>query len=257
MANLQSSWRSVLGRFARFLWKRPTLLVIAIAFLGASVAWLATPRTSPDYQKVAAPLITALERFHRLHGRYPADLDLLVSESLLPAIPRMPWTAGVTRDRFGYEVDPSGDFYTLFYSEQDWFGGVGPPSAKTYRYPSAFGEWGIDLCSPENQALELAGRKFLSDRSSKSLSSVVSILDKRFVRARWENVSAVLSAGRTCAVEGHAGVCVKGADAEAVEYCFVPREREVLGEIVQEVSTVYQLNSSGSGPTWHVVFRGK
>jgi hypothetical protein len=229
------------------------LLMLVITGLLAVSTQLMTPRTSVNCQQVAAPLVDALERFYKRHGRYPVTLDVLVSEKLLPAIPRIPWTVGVSREGFDYEVDPAGEFYTLFYDEQDWFGGVGPAVARTYRYPSALGAWTTDMVPDEIQAVKLAERKFLSDRSSNSLSSLVSILGKRFKRVRRENISAVLDTGRPCTVDGLVGVCVKADDASAVEYNFVLKERELAGEVVQEVSRIYELDSSGSRPTWHIV----
>ena len=248
---------TILGLVARLLRTRTALLVAVVAGLVIGFVRLASSRDSPDCPESAAPVIAALERFQRLHGRYPSSLDVLVSEKLLPAIPRLPRTLGVTREGYGYEVDPLGDFYTLFYSEQNWFGGAGPAVVKGYAYHSTFKEWSTEWIPPGVQALELAGRKFLADRSSKSLTSFVSILGRRFKRVRWENVSAVLSAGQPCVVEGRAGVTVKADDAEGVEYCFLPRERELAGETVREVLAVCQLGSSGSGSTWHSVFRSE
>jgi hypothetical protein len=213
--------------------------------------------TSPNCQHNAALLITALERFQKLHGRYPAGLNVLVSEKILSTIPRLPWTTGVTREGYNYEVDSSGDFYSLSYSEQDWFGGVGPAPVKTYIYYSVYNSWSAEWVPLEVQALELAGQRFLSNRSSKHLKLFVSILENRFERVRWENVSKVLVTGQPGVVEGRASVFVKADDAEATQYQFVPNERKLAGEIVQEVSAIYRLKSSGSESTWEPVFLAK
>jgi len=243
----QAKTRSIVSRVRR---------LVLCAGAVAGVAFLVTPPSSADPQEVAARLIAALERFHERHGRYPADTKAVVSEGILSAVPRVPWNLGLRREGFDYSADPSGDFYLLYYSEQDWFGGVGPASVKTYSYPSAFRKWTRDPIFPENQALELAARRFVEEGSSKRLKSFVSVLNSPlYSRIREEDVATVLNVGEPCLVEGLPGVIVRATDAEAAGYRFLLETREIFGEVVHEVSAIDRLVESGHESIWEQVFR--
>ena len=245
------------GRLKRLARPLPLLFAAVMVCLAVGVAWLTATRPAPDCRRTAVYLIAALERSHRLHGRYPARLDELVSGGLLPAVPGVPWTPGVTREGYGYEADPAGAFYTVYYSEQDWFGGAGPSKVNTYSYTSTYKKWTTEWVPPEVQALELAGRRYAADRSSGNLRSFISTLCGRFRRVRWENVAGVLVDGRPCAVGGRPGLSLKAGDAEALEYCFLIEERRSAGEVVREVSTIYRSDLSGLDPAWREVFHAK
>lgn len=259
MAGEQSREGPVFRRSARAARRWPALTVVALAFAVAGVGYLTFATPTPfDGKQAAAPLIAALERFHRQHGRYPADLDALVSEGIIPAIPRIPWSLDVAREGFGYDADPSGSFYLLFYSEKDRFEGLGPTSATTYRYPSVYGKWTTDPVPAKIQALELAGRRFVAERSSTRLKSFIAAFDDPFFpRIHWENVATVLSVGRPCEVDGRPGIIVRADDAEAAEYRFLVEQKEMAGVVVREISAIDRRVTSVSGPTWQAVFRPK
>src|SRR5438128_1669796 len=81
--------------------------------------------TSGDGREAAVPLLSALETFHARHGYYPDALRTLVRDGLIPGIPSAPWSPGVSRDGFYYQVNRDMDFYYVFYFESDLRSGLG------------------------------------------------------------------------------------------------------------------------------------
>src|SRR5260370_694658 len=59
--------------------------ILVIVLLAGFTLWLASGPS--NCKRAAAPILEALERYHKTHGRYPASLDDLVHEKWIPAIP--------------------------------------------------------------------------------------------------------------------------------------------------------------------------
>ena len=74
--------------------------ILVIVLLAGFTLWLASGPA--NCKQAAAPILEALERYHKTQGRYPASLDDLVHEKWIPAIPETTWNLGV-RHPFGFE----------------------------------------------------------------------------------------------------------------------------------------------------------
>ena len=90
--------------------------ILVIVLLVGFTVWLASGPS--NCKRAAAPILEALERYHKAHGRYPASLDDLVHEKWIPAIPETTWNLGVSHP-FGFEywAEAELDFFRLGYAE--------------------------------------------------------------------------------------------------------------------------------------------
>ena len=177
-------------------------------FLGLTVivgiaVWFA--RGPSDCKQAAQPLIVALERHHKVHGRYPVSLDDLVGENLIRAIPQTTWNFGV-RHPFGFEyhVDSDLDLFCLGYAEYDL---LGDDDGRQIFYASFRGCWDDCTGLPETDLWQLpverAGERFRVSRSSADLRLLV----RKVIGSApegcsifWEDVAEAIGSGSQSAI---------------------------------------------------------
>nr|WP_254054065.1 hypothetical protein [Singulisphaera sp. GP187] len=205
-------------------------------FIGLTVivglaVWFA--RGSSDCKQAAQPLIDALERHHKVHGRYPVSLDDLVGENLIRAIPQTTWNFGV-RHPFGFEyfVDPDLDFFCLGYAEYELHF---DDDGRQVSYVSFRGCWddapGLQETDLWRLPVERAGECFRVSRSSAALRLLV----KKVIGSApkgcsifWEDVAEAIGSVSQCAIEGQSGLCVEAGDNEATAFFLVTRRAHTL-----------------------------
>ena len=147
-------------------------ILVIVLLLGFTV-WLASGPS--NCKRAAAPILEALERYHKTHGRYPASLDDLVHEKWIPAIPETTWNLGVRHPfGFAYFADAELDFFCLSYAEYQL---PIDDDGKQISYVSFRGVWDDtpDVPSSEGHQLpiERAGELFQKSRSSLHLRLLI------------------------------------------------------------------------------------
>ncbi len=66
-------------------------------------------------ETVFQPVLAALETYHRKHGHYPAALDGLVNDFLLPKVPELPPVKGALESGLEYHASLSPDFFVIMF----------------------------------------------------------------------------------------------------------------------------------------------
>lgn len=162
-------------------WGAHAVVAVLPAGCVAAIGLLAWAVAGPDPSAVLArawpscePVIAALDRYHRVHGRYPEDLSELAKEGLLVDVPQLPPHPG-TSSRYGpyYQVSLPLDFYrlSLGYCVE---GGLGPGDTYWAAYVSDDGRGWTRAASGDNMADLVAARllatyRRLGDRRSLDL----------------------------------------------------------------------------------------
>jgi hypothetical protein len=212
-----------------------------------------------DCKQAAQPLIEALERHHKLHGRYPDSLDDLVVEHLIRAIPQTTWNFGV-RHPFGFEyfVDLDLDFFCLLYAEYKL---PHDDDGRNISYVSFRGCWddapGLPEADLRRLAVERAGECFRVSRSSADLRLLV----KKVIKSGppgcsifWEDVAVAIGPGSPCAIEGRSGLCVEAGDHEAAAFFFVTRRAQtVLRGDSDLLVRILERDKAGAALRWRPV----
>jgi hypothetical protein len=245
--------RIVRSRLERGLLGLPLILSVAL--------WCA--RGPSNCKEAARPLIDALERFHRIHGRYPESLETLLATRLLRTLPRPTANAGVRRmDDFGYWVDPDLDYYCLSYAEASIFGGIGPPHWDQISYVSFRNGWddsgGIPRFNPFLLPVERAGERFQKSRSSADLRLVVNRVGgvaPEGCSILWEDVAAGIGTGSPCWIEGQSGLLMEADDHEAAAFFFVTRCAHTLRGEKFLITQILERTQGDDDPRWREVFR--
>jgi len=243
------------------------LLVLGpvVMIVGLLVRFLSGPA---DCQEAARPIILALERFHRVHGRYPDALEALTREKFLRRIPETTWNLGVMHfDDFQYWVDPDLDYYCLAYTEADVFGGIGPSHWDDIFYVSFRGAWddapGVPPCDLFTLPVERAGERFRASRSSASLRLLVKKLAEytgdggRLPCCLFlEDLRAAAGPLSPCTIDGTPGLCVQAVDAEAATFGFLTAVTKTpLRGVMEEVVLIAGLEPKSNPVRWRTVFR--
>jgi hypothetical protein len=232
--------------------KRLWLIVLVLLAVGCFVLyWLA----HPSKEQICQTVVDALERFHDKHGRYPHELDKLVEEGFLDAIPAVPddGTGEVVQRGLSYFVDQDADFYGLqfVYYQRTLF----LPKRRYCCYLSAQGCWweGEPL---EDQAAGYAARQFRRSGSSKYLhlyfEASAENLTTGFLSK--DNVVRDLGEGRAASVDGESGSVYQGKDGEGDRY-FVAVRTEVVGRAADQVVTKLYVSDAAEPGGWRLKAR--
>lgn len=233
--------------------------LLGLTVIVGIAVWFA--RGPSDCKQAAQPLIDALERHHKVHGRYPVSLDDLIGGNLIRAIPQTTWNFGVRHTSgFEYYVDPDLDFFCLGYGEYElpfdddgrqisfvsfrrcWDDGPGLPETDLWRLP-----------------VERAGGRFRASRTSADLRLLV----KKVIRSApgwsifWEDVAEAIGSGSRCTIEADLGLRVEAGDDEAAAFFFVTRRAYTLRGNADLLIRILERDKGRAIPRWREVFHDR
>ncbi len=236
--------------------------ILVIVLLAGFTVWLA-PWPS-NCKRAAAPILEALERYHKTHGRYPASLDDLVHEKWIPAIPETTWNLGV-RHPFGFEyfAEAELDFFCLGYAEYQL---PIDDDGKQISYVSFRGDWddtpGVPWTEGHRLPIERAGELFQESRSSSHLRLLIKkVLEYRrhgFVNPwdlYWEDIAKAVGNVVPCTVDGSAGVCVEADDHEGAAFGFLINPVQAQLWDKHEILLISERKLERGNIRWREVFR--
>jgi hypothetical protein len=248
------------------------LLAAAIIMLSGCAADVKT--TLDSGQRIVEPLENALTSYHAKHGTYPTNLEALVAERLIEAVPQLPKKRG-TLDVWPlrYQVSPDGSFYYLRFA-YDFPGGFGPAEIITRYKISYEPAWGTRKYPPQFDDLvgQRAGARFRETGSADALTLAVrSLIDGAMRGTNCVNLYRVLitnalGQGTSVAVSPeintaiHNGVLYESADHTA-KYCFtyMPMNSNILvtkSHFTQDpfvADVVYTIRTMEDGESWLVL----
>jgi hypothetical protein len=213
------------------------------------------------------PIISALEKYHAAHGRYPDALDDLVSSKLLDRIPDAPEIGQSRRGGVTYEVSPPLDVYRLSFAYDVDEGFIG--AIVRFSYMSDVARWEGRKYPPDfwSETCDRAAKRFRAKRDDASLRTVVEVMPSSpdFPYFHESRVQEWLGEGEPTAIPRDVsdgprkGSCYGTTDGPT-RLCFTYRSHvlPMLDGKKQDfpiVDTLYLIESRDGSETWKVLLK--
>ena len=233
-------------------------------------------KTLDEGQLMITPIINALTTYYSKNGRFPANINVLITDKYISKLPRLPKKRGVANIRqLSYQVAPDKSFYYLSFSYDFQGYGIGLPVLKTRYYISYKKEWNTSSYPPNFQQLisQHIGNKYKRTGAGDALKIAIEALINTGKRGK-STICKNLSRARVIACLGkgdkinlpnsinctHGIAEIYASANNTIKYCFVYIKKDILpnhGYYLKDpyvVSAIYFIQSDNvEKENWEIV----